>query len=259
LSTSSARLSTNPARLSSLSTLFALPVVAAELQLASHDPGSDEESGSAPLSIEARARSLLTPREYDSIRHCAERRMWDFCAGRLCAHRALAEFGWVEFDLLAGQDRQPLWPPGLTGSITHTEGFSAAVVAERGSVAALGIDAERISAVHSELWSAICSPSELARLRALAGDSQALAAALTFAAKEAFYKCQYPLAAERFEFGEVHLEETDWEAAAGSFWVTVQRASRLDHFLPSGAHRRLEGRFCRREPYLVTGLALPAI
>ena len=41
-----------------------------------------------------------------------------------------------------GADRAPQWPAGLVGSITHTVGYSAAVVARQGSLLSLGIDAE---------------------------------------------------------------------------------------------------------------------
>jgi 4'-phosphopantetheinyl transferase EntD len=271
LSTSPAQPRLNPARLSELAALFPLPVVAAELHevatgLQAAAAGLQREPGqvrgvaaSEGTALEQAARALLTQREWDSIHHCAERRMVDFCAGRLCAHRALAEFGVVDFDLLASADRQPLWPRGLTGSITHTEGYSAAVIGERRSVAALGIDAECASAVRAELWPAICGTAELEHLRTLAAEAQAPAAALTFVAKEAFFKCQYPLAAERFEFGEVRLEDAEWQAASGSFRLAIERASRLDPFLPRAARRRIEGRFRRQGPYVIAGLALPPI
>ncbi len=254
-----------------LAALFQLPVVAAELPgvatellraagaLARTPTASRGVTASTGLTLERAVRALLTEREWDGIRDCAERRMVDFCAGRLCAHRALAEFGIGDFDLLASADRQPLWPPGLTGSITHTEGYGAAVVGDCRSVAALGIDAECVSAVGADLWPAICGTAELERLRALAAEVQAAAAALTFVAKEAFFKCQYPLAAERFEFAEVRLEDADWSAASGSFRLAIERASRLDQFLPRSARRRIEGRFHRQGQYVIAGLALAPI
>jgi 4'-phosphopantetheinyl transferase EntD len=261
----------NPARLSELAALFRLPVVATELrgvatelvraaaELQRVPAQRHAVAASAGTALERAVRTLLSEREWDGIHDCAERRMVDFCAGRLCAHRALAEFGIGDFDLLARADRQPVWPPGLTGSITHTEGYSAAVVGERSRVAALGIDAECVSAVRADLWPAICGTAELERLRTLAPEAQAPAAALTFAAKEAFFKCQYPLAAERFEFGEVQLEEAEWQAASGSFRLAVERASRLDQFLPRAARRRIEGRFRRQGPYVIAGLGLAPI
>jgi 4'-phosphopantetheinyl transferase EntD len=240
----------NPARLSALSALFPLPVVVAELESA----GSD-----GALTLQRCESELLTPREWDSIRHCAERRIVDFCCGRMCARRALAEFGIAGFDLLSAEDRQPIWPPGLIGSITHTDGFAAAVVAERRIAAGLGLDVERIEAVRSELWQPICTPEELERLRALPNDERALTGALTFVAKEAFFKCQYPLAGERFGFDEVELERATWSPTGGDFHLRVQRASNLDRFLPPAAQRRLSGHCTRRGPYLIAAVALAPI
>lgn len=240
----------NPARLSALSALFALPVVAAELERSSSD---------APLTVQRCESELSTAREWASIRHCAERRILDFCFGRACARRALAEYGVTGFDLLSAEDRQPLWPTGLVGSITHTEGFAVAVVAEQRFVAGIGIDVERIGAVHSELWPPICTPVELERLRSLSMEQQSLAGALTFVAKEAFFKCQYPLAAERFGFDEVELEQATWSQADGEFYLQVGRSSRLDRFLPGQARRRVSGRYMRRGPYLIGAVALPPI
>jgi len=230
--------------------LFPLPAVAAELESARAD---------GALTVQRCESELLTAREWDSIRHCAERRIMDFCAGRLCARRALAEYGITGFDLVSAEDRQPHWPQGLTGSITHTDGFAAAVVAEQRLVTGLGIDVERIDAVRSELWPTICTPEELERLRGLPPEAQLLAGALTFVSKEAFFKCQYPIAAERFAFDEVELEAGTWPAQGGEFQMAVRRASRLDRFLPLQAQRRISGRFTRRGPFLIGAIALAPI
>jgi 4'-phosphopantetheinyl transferase EntD len=250
LSRSKAALPSNSARLSALSALFSLPVVAAELE----SPGTD-----VPLTVQRCETELLTAREWESIRHCAERRIIDFCSGRVCARRALAEYGVNGFDLLSAEDRQPLWPRGLVGSITHTDGFAAAVVAEQRVVAGLGIDVERIGAVHSELWPPICTAPELDRLRALSVEERLLAGALTFVAKEAFFKCQYPLASERFGFDEVEIESATWSRSEGEFRLRVDRSSRLDRFLPRDAQRRIPGRYTRRGPYLIGAVALSPV
>lgn len=247
----------NPARLSALSALFSLPVVAAELEFSRIDgTGAAAPEQAAPLTVQRCQAELLTAREWRAIGHCAEARILDFCAGRACARLALAQYGVHGFDLLAAEDRQPLWPKGLVGSITHTEGFAAAVVAEQRLVAGLGIDVERLGAVHSDLWPPICTAAELERLRALAPPQQPLAAALTFVAKEAFFKCQYPLAAERFGFEEVELERSTGSPAGGDFHLRVLRASRLDRFLPPEARRGIAGRYLRRGPYLIGALAV---
>ena len=80
------------------------------------------------------------------------KRIQEFAAGRLCARRALGEFGRRGFPIPVARDRQPFWPAGVVGSITHTAGLCAAVVAERSRLAALGVDTELGGAVKPELW-----------------------------------------------------------------------------------------------------------
>ena len=59
-------------------------------------------------------------------------------------------------------------------------------------------------------------PEELERLRSLSVEQQSLAGALTFVAKEAFFKCQYPLAAERFGFDVLGIDPVPrYEIRAG--------------------------------------------
>jgi 4'-phosphopantetheinyl transferase EntD len=226
-------------RSESLQALFPAGVVAVKLRSAR--PAEAEET----LTM---ARRLLTGAEWQSIAHCQPKRIHDFLAGRLCAHRALAAFGMQQESLLPESDRQPRWPEGLCGSITHTEGYSAAVVGRCSEIGALGIDAEPIEAVQSDLWPKICTSEELASLQRLAPQLLARAATLTFVAKEAFYKAQYGVTRERLEFGDVVVcVETVGEA--GHFYVRPQRELRWR----GGA----EGRFVCDGGFLVAGVALP--
>jgi 4'-phosphopantetheinyl transferase EntD len=225
----------NPARVSvELEALFAPGVVAADLH------------GAAP-------GGLLTESEAAAISHCAPKRIGDFTAGRLCARRALAAFGVVDFALLPAADRQPMWPQGFVGSITHTEGYSAAVVGRRTGFRALGIDAETIASVHAELWPRILGEAEQRQLAQLeAPQARERVAALIFAAKEAFYKCQYALTSEWLEFEDLHIESADFDRDAGFFRVRPCRPLRL---MPAAA--RIEGRFRVHAPYVSCGVALP--
>src|SRR4051812_26708965 len=88
------------------------------------------------------SNSVLTAAELQSIAHCAQKRIRDFAAGRDCAHRALEELGIAGFSILSGSTREPLWPQSIVGSITHTEGYAAAVVARAQQVRSVGIDCE---------------------------------------------------------------------------------------------------------------------
>jgi len=160
----------------------------------------------------------LTARERDCIAHCAPARIRQFAAGRACAHRALQELGIDEFSLLAGTDRQPVWPTGIVGSLTHTDEYAAAVVGRDHALLGLGLDCEGADRVKSHLWRRIATPPELEWLNALEPGPAGRAASLLFAAKEAFYKCQFPLTTEWLGFADVCIEldaaRLAWTAAA---------------------------------------------
>jgi 4'-phosphopantetheinyl transferase EntD len=152
----------NPAALSSrLGSLFPPGAVAADL----HGPGDPR---------------LLLAAEAVHVGRAVPKRVQEFAAGRLCARRALAEFGIVDFPLKAADDRQPIWPDSVVGSITHTAGFAGAVVAERRSAAALGIDSEVVGDVCADIWPSICVPAETAWMESLPPAERAAAVTMIF-------------------------------------------------------------------------------
>jgi 4'-phosphopantetheinyl transferase EntD len=227
----------NPAGLSAeLAALFPAGVVAADLG-------------------EAAPRELLSAQELSSVSHCANLRIEQFAAGRLCARRALEALGITGFSLLPAPDRQPLWPVGVTGSITHTAGYAAAVVGRRGVLSSLGIDSEVVAEVHAELWPGIAAPGELARLRALPEAAGRAYAAVLFAAKEAFYKSQFPLTGEWLLFDDVVVEiAADRNGESGRFRVLPQRPLAIGREVRA----ELAGRYRLHGPFVTAGLALPS-
>jgi 4'-phosphopantetheinyl transferase EntD len=224
----------NPATLSShLGGLFSPGAVAATLREPA-DPG------------------LLFPEEAAQLGRAIPQRAQEFAAGRLCARRAMAEFGIFEFPIQVGDGRQPLWPDCLAGSITHTAGFYAAAVALRRRVGALGLDSEVVGDIKGEIWPRICVPGEMAWIRSLAAAEQAAAVTLIFSAKEAFYKCQYPLAREHLDFSDVSIEAVEWGASEGVFLIHPTRSIAI------AAHRPLplQGRYLFHERFVTAGMDL---
>jgi 4'-phosphopantetheinyl transferase EntD len=232
----------NPARLAvGLHGLFPATVVGAEL----HEPGD---------------ASLLLPEEAACVARAVPKRVQEFAAGRLCARRALAEFGVTDFPVRAAGDRQPLWPEFLVGSITHTDGYCAAVVAERRRLSAIGIDCEVIGRVTQELWPSILGPEESRWLDSLGQSERAAAVTLLFAAKEAFYKCQYPLVGEWLNFHDLLVTPLEQGAASGTFTAAPTRPIALFAPTPPAAHARspVLGRFRFGEGRVSVGICLPA-
>jgi 4'-phosphopantetheinyl transferase EntD len=187
--------------------------------------------------------SQLLAGEAAGLGRALPKRVSEFAAGRVCARRALSRFGVEDFAVLVGAEREPLWPAGYVGSITHTEGLCAAVVAERVRYLGLGIDVERQAAVGRHLWPSICTPGEVAWLDD-SPDRAVDLATLIFAAKEAFYKAQFPLVRERLHFHDVAIRIADRHADAGQFTVEPLRPLKLADRVtlpPAGRYRIAEG------------------
>lgn len=206
------------------------------------------------------AQRLLSDAEWRSIAHCAGPRIRDFTAGRLCAHCALQALGIEGFSLLPASDRRPLWPAGVSGSITHTEGYTAAVIGRLAEVGSLGLDCERIEDVTAPLWREICTSTELEQLARWAAPERARAAALCFVAKEAFYKAQFALCGEQLGFDAVRIDMHEAAQGSGVFQVHPLRPLRLQSVgsRHGAAPAPWTGRFRCHASYMSAGIALPA-
>lgn len=200
---------------------------------------------------------LLLPAEAAGMGRCAPQRIQDFTGGRLCARLALSEFGIEGFALAVGKDRQVVWPEGMVGSITHTTGLCAAAVAERRKFAALGLDSEVVGDVRRNVWPRICGTAEIEWLERLPPQEQAAGAAVIFAAKEAFYKCQYPLAGERPGFHDVEVlapQEREWRQCRGGLLLRPLRPLAFESY----AAVPFSGRFLLQGGFASAGLAASA-
>ncbi|MFT3905559.1 MAG: 4'-phosphopantetheinyl transferase superfamily protein [Steroidobacteraceae bacterium] len=196
----------------------------------------------------------LLPEEFVAIQTAAPARIAEFAAGRQCAREALAVFGLPVAPLLRGRHRQPLWPEGVRGSITHTEGYCAAAVAPAAACAGLGIDAERCGRVGTDLWPALFGPAEIAALRALDPAQCALLATILFAAKEAFFKSQHALTGAIPEFHEVGFGLDVPPGVQGRVVLVNVDDARLDTL-----QGRVQGRYAVEGTLVVAGVALAAM
>lgn len=97
------------------------------------------------------------------------------------------------FPLPMGTDRAPQWPNGVIGSIAHTDDACLAIVSRDKGLVSVGIDLEYERSMPSAVADAIscradrCKSDEARRELGDRYDS------VLFSAKEAAYKCQYPL------------------------------------------------------------------
>ncbi len=125
----------------------------------------------------------------------------EFAAGRTAARAAMVELNLHPQPIPASDDRAPIWPQGIHGSISHSPTLCAAVIGTGPHT--IGLDIEENTDLVAGLQSTICSDAELARI---AGPNQARLAKLIFSAKEATYKAQYPLTGLLFGFDHIDIQ-----------------------------------------------------
>jgi 4'-phosphopantetheinyl transferase EntD len=186
--------------------------------------------------------SGLHPAEAAHVRDAAPKRRAEFAAGRRCAREALAHLGYVDFALLPNADRSPRWPSGVAGSLTHTDGYCAAVVADARRIRAIGVDAEIVGRVTEETWPQLFAAGDAAQIAAVPSAERARLATIIFSAKEAFYKCQYALTHGWVGFLDVSIDLAERDAHAGTFAVrSAGRLPMLDAIVPVSGRFEVDG------------------
>jgi 4'-phosphopantetheinyl transferase EntD len=147
--------------------------------------------------------AALLPEEQALVERAVAKRRDEVTTVRACARRALAELGLPPVPILTGPSREPLWPAGVVGSLTHCAGYRAAAVARRDDVAAIGIDAEPHETLPEGVLEHASLPEERAALAALPPGTHW--DRLLFSAKESVYKAWFPLAGRWLGFQDARL------------------------------------------------------
>lgn len=190
----------------------------------------------------------------DDFAHCAipplggaAKRQTEHLAGRLCARQALLGLTGIPDVPAVGADRAPQWPAGTVGSITHSDGWAAALVGHASLWRGLGLDAETLlqPARSERLARQILTPGEQERGAALPLEQRAWLVTLVFSLKESLFKALYPLVRQRFYFQDAELLEWSADGQARLRLLTPLAAD-----WPAGAE--LEGQFAQLEERLLT-------
>ena len=187
------------------------------------------------------------PGEEDLIAAAVEGRRREFVTTRRCAREALARIGMPAGPIRTGPQREPLWPAGVVGALTHCRGYRAAAVARAGDLAAVGIDAEPDEPLPAGVLRLIVGPGddrELARLAT--ADPGAPWERLLFSAKESVYKAWFPLTGRWLGFEEAGLTV---DPAAGTFTATIHA--------DQAPLRRMHGRFAYGGGLIRTAVTVP--
>jgi 4'-phosphopantetheinyl transferase EntD len=142
----------------------------------------------------------LLPAELELIAGMRESRIHEFCTGRVCAHQALRTLGIEDFPVLKGEQREPVWPGDVVGSISHCRDIAGAVVADRQAVKSIGLDIESRKQLNPAIARHVCTAQERDWLAQLDPAEQNLALLIIFSSKEAIFKCVYQATGERLRF-----------------------------------------------------------
>ena len=177
----------------------------------------------------------LYPEEERLTAQMVERRLQEFQHGRSCARLALSMLGQPPGPVGRGKHREPLWPAGFIGSISHAGDHAAAAVAATDLFLGIGLDMEFADPIEDGLIASICRPEEIGCV----DDSEDIGyrAKLLFSIKESIYKCMWPLIREFIDFTEIEVRLVDdsdrYEAIAHTAKCDAVPVDRL-----SGRYRR---------------------
>jgi len=183
------------------------------------------------------------PEEQALLGGAVAARRAEFATARHCARLALRRIGAPDGPILRGPKREPVWPEGIVGSITHCTGYRAAAVAPAADMLTIGIDAEPHAAIGDRVGNRILRDEERSWIATapvgIHWDR------LIFSAKESVYKAWFPLAQAWLGFEDASVT---LDPAAGTF------LARLVIDPPAGVPAEFPGRYL-----IADGLVLTAI
>jgi enterobactin synthetase component D len=133
-----------------------------------------------------------------------------FETGRSCAAQILGELGCRLGKVDKSADGSPIWPKEFVGSITHADNFVGVAIASAKSVRSIGIDLESVlsDTIAKEIELVCLHSSEVALCAAMNFD-RTIFNTICFSAKEAFFKCVYPLVGIFFDFHDAEIQYID--------------------------------------------------
>lgn len=177
-----------------------------------------------------------------------DKRRREFTTGRNCARRALATLGLPALPILPGRGRQPVWPSGIIGSITHCDGFCAAAVASQKQLVGLGIDAEPNRPLPPEVPNLVLVEAEQLWVHEMLG-SGIFWDTILFSAKESAFKAIFPILHTWIGFENVRIS---LDPSTRTFCIRLvdRLTANLDEI------HRIEGRYFVDNKYIYTSAVI---
>ena len=148
----------------------------------------------------------LLPEEERAISRAVATRRAEFTAVRVLARQALAKAGLPAAPVVPGPSREPVWPDGIVGSLTHCAGYRGCAIARTDVIAAIGIDAEPHQELPDGVLPMVASESERAALALLErADRTIFWDRILFSAKESVFKAWFPATGSWLGFQQAEM------------------------------------------------------
>lgn len=196
----------------------------------------------------------VSPQEETLIERAVDKRKREFRAGRNAAHALFDSLGINHPHLLKGVQREPAWPDGWVGSISHTQGICVVIIASNSDALSVGLDVEQATPLNPELRDMICRPEEQAQIQQLRKEFGANPAyeKLIFSAKESVHKTYFPLNHHTLDFLDARID-LDW--AQRTFTAHILNPEPR----PKVSISSLEGTFLFHQDWIFTAIVHPAV
>ena len=155
-------------------------------------------------------------------------------SGRICAGEVLSKLGTLGQPVLRDpQTREPLWPEGISGAITHSGKWAAAAAGKTSDVSGIGIDLEDLERqVDSRISRHVCIPEEQKWLQECGEDCLEQNLKIIFSAKESIFKAFFPYTRTYLHFHDARIlmEQTLFQKSKPDSLSKKEKNSKLEKF-----------------------------
>tara|TARA_Y100000994_G_C15650309_1_gene425098 strand:- start:263 stop:979 length:717 start_codon:yes stop_codon:yes gene_type:complete len=155
-------------------------------------------------------------------------------SGRICAGEVLSKLGTLGQPVLRDpQTREPLWPEGISGAITHSGKWAAAAAGKTSDVSGIGIDLEDLERqVDSRISRHVCIPEEQKWLQECGEDFLEQNLKIIFSAKESIFKAFFPYTRTYLHFHDARIlmEQTLFQKSKSDSLTKKEKNSKPEKF-----------------------------
>lgn len=147
----------------------------------------------------------------DALVRSMPKRRAEFLAEQCLAKQVLSKLGYADFVLNCGDDRSPLWPENISGSLSHnTNSILCAAHVRSRELSFVGVDIESFMSEKraQTLWPGLVDEEEYHWLNAQNDEFRRLLT-LSFSAKECLFRALHPSIKHYFDFCDVRMMALD--------------------------------------------------